>query len=145
MMWESAGLTGLFSAAFLAATPIPFQSEIIFIAAQAAAIAPLWLLISIASVGNTLGSCVTFVIGRQIARFQNRRWFPATPVQMQRATGWFQRYGLWSLLLSWAPFGDAIVLASGVLRTPWPAFLTLVAIAKTGRYLALAGVVDLLV
>ncbi|MCU0801074.1 MAG: DedA family protein [Rhodobacteraceae bacterium] len=144
-MWENAGLTGLFTAAFLAATPIPFQSEIVFIAAQAAAIAPVWLLIAVASVGNTLGSCVTFVIGRQITRFQHRGWFPATPAQMRRAQDWFQRWGRWSLLLSWAPFGDAIVLASGVLRTPWPVFLSLVAIAKTGRYLALAGAVDLLV
>jgi membrane protein YqaA with SNARE-associated domain len=141
-MWRGAGLGGLFTAAFLAATPIPFQSEIIFIATQAAAIAPLWLLITIASVGNTLGSCVTFLIGRQITRFQNRPWFPATPAQMDRATAWFHRWGRWSLLLSWAPFGDAIVLASGVLRTPWPAFIGLVAIAKTGRYVVLAGLVD---
>jgi membrane protein YqaA with SNARE-associated domain len=144
-MWAEAGLGGLFSAAFLAATPIPFQSEIIFLAAQAAAIAPLWVLIIVASIGNTLGSCVTFVIGRQITRFQTRPWFPVTPTQLARATAWFQRYGLWSLLLSWAPFGDAIVLASGTLRTPWPTFLALVAIAKTARYLVLAGAVDLLV
>jgi membrane protein YqaA with SNARE-associated domain len=141
-MWESAGLGGLFTAAFLAATPIPFQSELIFLAAQAAAIAPLWLLIVVASIGNTLGSCVTFVIGRQITRFQNRTWFPVTPAQLARATTWFQRWGLWSLLLSWAPFGDAIVLASGVLRTPWSVFLGLVAIAKTARYLVLAGLAD---
>jgi membrane protein YqaA with SNARE-associated domain len=142
-MWEGAGLGGLFTAAFLAATPIPFQSEIVFIAAQAAAIVPLWLLITIASVGNTLGSCVTFFIGRQIIRFQNRPWFPTTPAQMDRAKAWFHRWGLWSLLLSWAPFGDAIVLASGFMRTPWPVFVALVAVAKTGRYLALAGAVDL--
>ena len=142
MWWESAGLGGLFTAAFLAATPIPFQSEIIFVAAQAAAIAPLWLLVAVASVGNTLGSCVTYLIGRQITRWQTRPWFPATPAQMARATGWFNRWGRWSLLLSWAPFGDAIVLASGVLRTPWLVFIALVAVAKTGRYLVLAGLVD---
>lgn len=139
-MWEPLGLTGLFIAALLAATPIPIQSEIIFVAAQAAAIAPLWLLIIVASVGNTLGSCATFIIGRQIARWQTRPWFPASAAQMNRATHWFHRWGHWSLLLSWAPFGDAIVLASGMLRTPWPHFVALVAIAKTGRYMVLAGV-----
>lgn len=130
-------------AAFLAATPVPFQSEIIFVAAQAAALAPLWLLITVASIGNTLGSCVTYILGRQITRWQNRPWFPATPAQMARAQGWFHRWGRWSLLLSWAPFGDVIVLASGVLRTPWPVFVALVAAAKTGRYIVLAGVADL--
>ncbi len=144
-MWAEAGLGGLFTAAFLAATPIPFQSEIIFIAAQTAAIAPLWLLIFVASFGNTLGSCVTYIIGCQITRWENRPWFPATPAQMARAQRWFHRWGRWSLLLSWAPFGDVIVLASGVLRTSWPVFLTLVAIAKTARYLVLAGVVDLFI
>ncbi|MGL4321250.1 MAG: YqaA family protein, partial [Paracoccaceae bacterium] len=128
-MWSEAGLGGLFMAAFLAATPVPFQSEIIFVAAQAAAIAPLWLLITVASVGNTLGSCITYILGLQITRWQNRSWFPATPEQMDRAQGWFHRWGRWSLLLSWAPFGDVIVLASGVLRTPWPVFVTLVTIA----------------
>lgn len=142
-MWVGAGLGGLFAAAFLAATPVPFQSEIIFLAAQAGAIAPLWVLILVASVGNTLGSCVTYVIGRQITRWQDRPWFPATPAQMDRAKNWFRRWGLWSLLLSWAPFGDAIVLASGMFRVPWPVFVALVAVAKTGRYVMLAGLVPL--
>jgi membrane protein YqaA with SNARE-associated domain len=105
-MWAGAGLGGLFLAAFLAATPILFQSEVMFIAAQAAALAPLWLLIVVASVGNTLGSCVTFIIGRQITRWQDKSWFPVTPDQLARASGWFNRWGAWSLLLSWAPFGD---------------------------------------
>jgi membrane protein YqaA with SNARE-associated domain len=140
-MWAGAGLGGLFLAAFLAATPILFQSEVMFIAAQAAALAPLWLLIVVASVGNTLGSCVTFIIGRQITRWQDKSWFPVTPDQLARASGWFNRWGAWSLLLSWAPFGDAIVLGAGVLRLSWPTFVLIVSIAKTGRYLVLAGLV----
>ena len=42
------------------------------------------------------------------------------------------------MLLSWAPGGDVIVGLSGVLRVPFPLFLLLVAIAKTGRYITLA-------
>ena len=56
---------------------------------------------------------------------------------MAQAEGWFNRWGLWSLLLSWAPFGDVIVAMAGVLRVPPGRFLLLVALAKTGRYLAL--------
>lgn len=143
-MWEEAGLAGLFLAAFLAATPVPFQSEIVFLAAQAGAIAPVWVLIAVASVGNTLGSVVTCALGRGIARWQDRPWFPVTPAQLDRAAAWYGRWGMWALLLSWAPFGDAIVLVSGVLRTPWPAFVLLVGLAKTGRYIVLAGVAGLL-
>lgn len=129
-------LSGLFLAALLAATPVPFQSEIVFLGLQAAG----WgtgMLVLVASVGNTLGSCVTYVLGRWLSDQRDHRWFPLKPDQMARAEGWFARWGRWLLLLSWAPFGDMIVAVSGVLRVPFPVFLLLVAFAKTGRYLAL--------
>ncbi len=130
------GLAGLFFAAFLAATPFPMQSEVVFLALQAAGW-PLMELIIVASIGNTLGSCVTYAFGRGIERFRHKSWFPLTPDRMAKAEGWFNRWGLWSLLLSWAPFGDVIVAMAGVLRVPVWKFLILVAIAKTGRYVAL--------
>jgi membrane protein YqaA with SNARE-associated domain len=131
-------LSGLFLAAFLAATPVPFQSEPVFLGFQAAG----WgtsLLVLVASIGNTLGSCVTYALGRWLADQRDHRWFPLSPAQMSRAEGWFARWGLWLLLLSWAPFGDTIVAVSGVLRVPFPLFVLLVALAKTGRYIALAA------
>ena len=130
-------LTGLFVAAFLAATPVPFQSELVFLGLQAVGWNALWLVI-VASVGNTLGSCVTYGLGRWLSDQRDHRWFPLKPAQMIRAEGWWARWGLWLLLLSWAPFGDMIVALSGVLRVPFPVFLALVALAKTGRYIALA-------
>ena len=129
-------LSGLFLAAFLAATPVPFQSELVFLGMQAAG----WdtgLLILFASIGNTLGSCVTYALGRWLSDQRDHRWFPLSPAQMDRAERWWARWGLWLLLLSWAPFGDMIVALSGVLRVPLSLFLLLVAIAKTGRYMAL--------
>ena len=129
-------LAGLFVAAFLAATPVPFQSELVFLGLQAAG----WdvgLLVLVASVGNTLGSCVTYGLGRWLSGQRDHRWFPLKPAQMARAEVWWGRWGLWLLLLSWAPFGDMIVALSGVLRVPFPVFLLLVALAKTGRYIAL--------
>jgi membrane protein YqaA with SNARE-associated domain len=129
-------LSGLFLAAFLAATPVPFQSELVFLGMQAAG----WgtgLLVLVASIGNTLGSCVTYALGHWLSDRRDHRWFPLTPDQMTRAEGWWGRWGLWLLLLSWAPFGDMIVAVSGVLRVPVPVFLVLVAIAKTGRYIVL--------
>lgn len=129
-------LAGLFVAAFLAATPVPFQSELVFFGLQAAGWGTFDLIV-VASIGNTLGSCVTYGLGRWLSDQRDHRWFPLRPDQMTRAEGWFARWGLWLLLLSWAPFGDMIVAISGVLRVPVPAFLLLVAIAKTGRYVAL--------
>jgi len=36
--------------------------------------------------------------------------------------------------------GDPLTIVAGVLREPFPMFLLLVAAAKTGRYLVLAGI-----
>jgi membrane protein YqaA with SNARE-associated domain len=130
-------LAGLFVAAFLAATPVPFQSEVVFLGLQAAGWPALSLVI-VASLGNTLGSCLTYALGRWLTNQREHRWFPLRPPQMALAEAWFGRWGVWALLLSWAPGGDLIVALSGVLRVPVPVFLALVALAKTGRYIALA-------
>jgi membrane protein YqaA with SNARE-associated domain len=134
----TAGLLTLFVAAFGAATILPLQSEIVFAALQLRGGHAPWLLVLVASLGNTLGSLLTYAMGRGVERFRDRRWFPVSPERLDRAQAWFRRWGLWSLLLSWAPLGDAIVLASGVLRAPWPPVLLLLAVAKTGRYVVLA-------
>jgi len=133
-----AALAGLFVAALGAATILPFQSEIVFTGLQLAGGIPVWLLIAVASVGNTLGSVITYLMGFALERFRHRRWFPFTERQLDRAQVWFNRWGLWSLLLTWAPFGDAIALIAGVMRVHWLTFVLLVALAKTGRYVVLA-------
>jgi membrane protein YqaA with SNARE-associated domain len=132
-------LFALFSAAFLAATIIPAQSELVFAALQAQGNHPLWQLLAVATLGNVLGSVVTYAMGLGIERFQNRRWFPATPAQMARAQGWYGRWGAASLLLSWLPGGDIFPLMAGVMRLSFPLFLVLTTLAKGGRYLVLAG------
>lgn len=130
-------LAGLFLAAFLAATPVPFQSEVVFLGLQAAGW-PVLSLIVVASTGNVLGSCVTYALGRGLGGLRDHPRFPIRPAQLARAEDWFSRWGLWSLLLSWAPGGDLIVFVAGLLRAPVPLVVLLLVIAKTGRYLALA-------
>jgi membrane protein YqaA with SNARE-associated domain len=128
---------GLFFAALLAATPVPFNSEVPFIAMQIAGW-PAVTLVAVASVGNVLGSCVTYGMGRGLGHYRDLPRFPIRPGQMAKAEAWFQRWGLWSLLLAWAPGGDVLVAVAGLLRVPFGVFVLLVAIAKTGRYAVLA-------
>ena len=132
------GLAGLFLAAFLAATPVPVPSEPVFLGLMATGRALLPLVL-VASLGNILGSCVTYVIGRAAERLKHRRWFPLPPAALERAQRWWARWGLWSLLLSWAPGGDALVALAGLMRVPLWRFLLLVTLAKTGRYAVLAA------
>lgn len=137
---EIAALAGLFAAAFGAATILPFQSEIVFVALQAAGTVPVTTIVVVASIANTLGSAVNYVMGRFLEHFRERRWFPVSDAQLARAQRWYGRYGVWTLLLSWAPFGDAFTIVAGVMRTPVWLFLALVTLAKTGRYGALAWI-----
>lgn len=137
-------LSGLFAIAFAAATILPAQSEAALIGLQLAGY-PLVPLVIVASIGNTLGAVVNWMLGRGIERFRGRRWFPVSASSLDRASNWYGKWGRWSLLLSWAPIGgDALTVAAGVLREPFWSFLALVAIAKTGRYVVLVAAMALL-
>jgi membrane protein YqaA with SNARE-associated domain len=140
MLGDLAIYAGLFLTAFVAATIFPMQSEAVLVGLLVAGAQPSWLLITVASVGNVLGSVVNWLLGRGIERFHERKWFPASTSALDRAQRWYRRYGKWSLLLSWAPIvGDPLTVVAGVLREPFPMFLALVTIAKVGRYLVLAA------
>jgi membrane protein YqaA with SNARE-associated domain len=132
----------LFGVAFIAATVFPLQSEAALIALLLGGQQPVWALIAVASVGNVLGSVVNWLLGRSLERFRDRRWFPASPAALERAQRAYQKWGKWSLLLSWAPFiGDPLTVVAGVLREPLPMFVLLVTMAKVGRYVTLAWLV----
>jgi membrane protein YqaA with SNARE-associated domain len=132
----------VFLSAFVAATLLPAQSEAVLSFYILSAPQTVFALILVATVGNVLGSVVNWVVGFYATRFQNRKWFPATPSQMQRAEKFYRKYGRYSLLLSWVPFiGDPITVIAGVLREPIFSFLLLVTIAKSARYIALSLIV----
>ena len=131
---------GLFAAAFLSATLFPFQSEAVLFGMLVADHYSWWVLIAVASLGNILGSIVNWFLGRFFARFERRRWFPVSRAQVEKAEGWYRRYGRWTLLLSWTPIiGDPLTVVAGVMREPLRVFIPLVALAKTGRYLAVGA------
>ncbi len=139
-MLDLATYFSLFSAALLAATVLPAQSELMLAGLLVAGRQPAWGLIAVATVGNVAGSAINWWLGRYIERFQDRRWFPIKPAALGKAAGWYHRYGRWSLLLSWVPIiGDALTLAAGLMHEPFGSFLGIVTFAKFARYLALAA------
>jgi membrane protein YqaA with SNARE-associated domain len=138
-MTDLAVYAGLFAVAFLAASILPLQSEAALAGLLLAGHQPVVTLIAIASIGNTLGAVLNWLLGRYIERFRRRRWFPVGDATLTRAQAWYRRFGRWSLLLSWAPLiGDPLTVAAGVLREPLSTFVILVAIAKMARYLVFA-------
>lgn len=127
----------LFVSGFVAATLFPASSEALLLTLQANGYA-VWGLFVAATSGNTLGACVNWYLGLRLNEFQHKRWFPVSPAALEKAQWQFQRFGSWSLLLSWLPIiGDPLTLVAGVLKVRFRLFLLLVTTGKTLRYAVL--------
>ncbi|MDX1593469.1 MAG: YqaA family protein [Gammaproteobacteria bacterium] len=126
----------LFGSAFLAATILPFYSEVLLFALLREGGDP-FVLVVVATLGNTLGAVVNWVLGRYLLHFQDRRWFYFSREQIDKAQRWYNRYGFWSLLLAWLPVGgDALTLIAGIMKVRMWLFLVLVGTGKALRYVS---------
>ena len=135
---------GLFVSSFLAATILPLSSEAVLAGLLVTRAGELPVLLAVATVGNTLGSVVNWLLGRAASRLRDRPWFPLSRERYEAAERRFQRYGMWSLLFAWVPIiGDPLTLIAGALRTPLLPFVILVGIGKAARYAAIAAGVSL--
>lgn len=124
----------LFGWSFAAATILPLGSEpaVVYLVARGFPLAPV---IVVATLGNYLGACTTYAIGRGLRkRLEASRRTPSP-----RATRLVAEYGAPALVLSWVPvIGDAIVAAAGVAGTPFGRFSVWTVVGKLGRYIAVA-------
>ncbi|MEB2871915.1 YqaA family protein [Pseudomonas rhizosphaerae] len=140
-MFELTSYLGLFLAAFGAATLLPMQSEAVLVGMLLSDRYVISTLLTVAIVGNVLGSVLNWVLGRCVERFRHKRWFPVSEAKLEKAQQSYLRYGHWSLLLSWVPIiGDPLTVVAGVMREPFWRFLLIVTLAKGMRYLVLAAV-----
>ena len=131
----------LFVSALVAATVLPMQSEAVLVAFLLAGDHSAVALVGVATVGNVAGSAINWVLGRAFMGFQDRRWFPVSPVKIAKAKTHYGRYGRWSLCLCWLPvIGDPITVVAGALGERFVPFIFIVSLAKGGRYIVLASV-----
>ena len=122
----------------MVATIVPFGSEVYFATLLSLGKYNNFLLLVSASVGNVLGSVFNWVCGYFINYFIKKSWFPIKQDKIKKGTELFNKYGKWSLLLSWVPFiGDPITFVAGTLRFSFIPFIILVSIGKVGRYLVI--------
>ena len=114
---EKLGLLGLFIGTFLSATVIPFSSDALYIAILAATKNATGCLIY-GTLGNWIGSVVTYWIG-WLGRWEwVEKWFRVNRDTILKQKARIDRYGSWLALLAWVPFfGDLIALALGFFRT----------------------------
>jgi len=132
-MFDDAGLWGLFASAFVSATLFPGGSEVVLgVLATQGAHNP-WLLLMLATAGNTLGALTTWLLGFLVAR--------RLPIEGQlaakhrQALARVRHWGSPALLLSWLPVvGDPLCFAAGFLRLPFAASLGFITLGKAARY-----------
>jgi len=99
------------------------------------------MLVIVATIGNVLGSLITYGMGRLGNEAVHKRWLRMDEAKVERAEHWFEKYGQPSLLLAWLPIvGDPLCLVAGLLRSHLGLFLVLVTIGKAARYTAIAWV-----
>ncbi len=98
----------------------------------------LFWLITVATAGNVLGAIINYWLGLGGEALLEKRAL-VDPVKFRKFKSYFDRYGGWTLLLSWMPIvGDLFTFAAGVAKYDFWRFTTLVFIAKLGRYIMLA-------
>ncbi len=141
-MEEWSELALLFVSAFLAATLLPAQSEILLATMHAQNQHSAWLLVAFATAGNVMGAIVNLILGRYLIHFKDRKWFPIGKESMKKATNLYQKYGIWTLLLAWMPvIGDPLTLVAGIFRTRFLTFFILVTIGKAARYIGVIVII----
>ena len=130
------GYLSLFTISFLAATILPFSSELMLASMLSIENYNRTLLIIFSSLGNILGSVFNWLLGFYFIKLQGKSWFPFSNEQISKSTLWFRKYGQWSLLFAWVPLvGDPLTFVSGTMKTKFLTFIILVSIGKIARYL----------
>ncbi|WP_368526274.1 YqaA family protein [Enterobacter asburiae] len=125
-------LASLFASSFLSATLLPGNSEVVLVAMLLSGVSQPWLLVLIATMGNSLGGLTNVILGRFFPLREKSRW-------QEKAVGWLKRYGAATLLLSWMPvIGDLLCLLAGWMRISWGPVLFFLCLGKALRYVLVA-------
>ena len=131
------GYLGLAIICFFAATVLPASSE----AALAAALAlkmPMRPALVFATVGNCAGIAFNYWVGSKVEEKFLHQYLQKQP--LARAYRLMQRWGKWSLAVSWLPvIGDPLTYLAGALRMNFYLFFSVAALLRFLRYLVVAG------
>jgi membrane protein YqaA with SNARE-associated domain len=122
----------LFFSAFLAATILPFSSELAFVAALKSDM-PLSHAMLAASSGNILAIIFNYTLGYFLYAKTKRKLF-ASKIG-KRAFIWGHKYGYIALFASWLPIvGDPLTIVAGLVRLKFVWFVIIAGSLRVGRY-----------
>lgn len=131
-MMEEYGPLGLFFSAFLAATILPFSSEVALVAAVEFGMQKHDALLY-ASLGNCLAVLVNFALGIFLYSLMHQR-IQNSKIG-KKAYALAHKYGYLSLILTPLPIiGDPITIAAGLIRLNIFYFILITFTLRIGRY-----------
>lgn len=119
----------------LSATILPVSSEVLFIGAIESLGMNPWQAFTIASVGNCIGCCINYAIGR----FGSGWVMTKLGIKDEKLERWharFEKYDRWLWAANWIPVvGDPITIYAGIIKLDFREFLAWVVVLRTTRYL----------
>ena len=128
-----ASLWAMFVVSFLAATVLPIGSEPLLVALVRLHPEQLAAILTVATLGNTLGGMTSYALGRGAARV-------APGAEDSRAARWLRRFGAPALLLAWLPVGgDLLCVLAGFMRLSWWQCAGWMLVGKLARYWVLGA------
>jgi membrane protein YqaA with SNARE-associated domain len=131
----SLGYFGLFLAAFLAATILPFSSEIVFSVMIFSGMNA-WTCVIVATLGNWAGGMTCYYLGLLGKIDWIEKYFRIKKERIDKFTNTIQRYGDWMAFFTFLPgIGDIIAVASGFFRCRWWVVALSMFVGKLFRYI----------
>ena len=129
------GYLGLFLASFLAATVVPFSSEVVFSAMIYLQHLDPWTWVFVATLGNWLGGMTSYYVGLLGKIEWIEKYFHIKKDKLESFTNRIQKHGDWLAFFSFVPFiGDVIAVATGFFKCNWWKVAIYMLIGKFLRY-----------
>lgn len=131
------GYWGLLIASFLAATILPFSSEVVFAALIAAGL-DLWTLIIYATIGNAAGGVTCYYLGMLGKTEWLNKWFKISDEKIAKTIDRLQGKSALMGFFGFLPaVGDLILVALGYMRANTTMVMISMTFGKFARYVVL--------
>lgn len=128
------GYIGLFVGSFLAATIIPFSSDILVIGMLAIGGDP-YITVVVAAIGNWLGGLTSYGLG-WIGKWEwIKKWFNVSREKLEAQREKIDKYGSLLAFFTWLPgIGDLIAIALGFYKVDFKKSAVFMLIGKSARF-----------
>ena len=139
--WFEYGYLGLFAGTFLAATVVPFSSELLLSAMLLAGFDPV-MVVLVALAGNWSGGMTSYLLGWLGKWEWLEKYFKTDKAKVETRMKKLEHYGTWLALLTWLPVvGDVISIGLGFVRAKWFSVALLSALGRGLRFSLLAWLI----